>query len=111
MHEVALGAINMVLGASVFGVISCYIANGGYTTVYYEPLERGWVYLLLSTIVLFMFEDACAYYYHRMLHWPFFYKRFHKMHHRYKAPTCFSSTAMHPVEFLGFQVFIVLPGT
>ncbi|XP_031574564.1 delta(7)-sterol 5(6)-desaturase erg32-like [Actinia tenebrosa] len=109
IHEITLGTINMMSGAAVFGVISCYIANGGFTTLYYDPLERGWLYLFLSTILLFLFEDACAYYYHRMLHWPFFYKRFHKIHHRYKAPTAFSATAMHPVEFFGFQVFIIAP--
>ncbi|KAK3699604.1 hypothetical protein QZH41_014306 [Actinostola sp. cb2023] len=109
IHEVTLGAINMILGAAAFGVISCYIANGGYTTVYYEPSEKGWIYLILSAIFLFLLEDAGAYYYHRMLHWPFFYKRFHKMHHRYKAPTCFSATAMHPVEFFVFQLIIIMP--
>ncbi|XP_001636066.2 delta(7)-sterol 5(6)-desaturase erg32 [Nematostella vectensis] len=109
LHEVILGTSNMMLGAGIFGILSCYVSNGGHTTVYYDPAEFGWTYFIMSIPLLFFYQDAAAYYYHRMLHWPFFYKNFHKWHHRYKAPTAFSATAMHPVEFLVFQFFIVIP--
>jgi len=109
MHEVFLGTVNMMAGAALFSVIACYIDNGGYTTLYYDPAEYGWAYFFFSMPLVFILEDAGAYYYHRMLHMPFFYKRFHKLHHRYKSPTAFSATAMHPVEFFIFQSIIIAP--
>lgn len=46
---------------------------------------------------------------HRMLHIPFLYKHFHKLHHTYKQPTAFSVTALHPVETVGMQLVMALP--
>lgn len=63
----------------------------------------------MSTVAFFFYTDAMAYYVHRVLHTRFVYKRIHKWHHRYKAPTAFSVAAMHPLEFLVFQAILVSP--
>lgn len=46
---------------------------------------------------------------HRIYHTPFLYKHFHKLHHKYKQPTAFSVTAIHPVESLSIQVVYLVP--
>lgn len=50
-----------------------------------------------------------TYWLHRIYHMPFLYKRFHKLHHRYKQPTAFSVTAIHPVESIHIQLFLATP--
>lgn len=44
-----------------------------------------------------------------MYHTPFLYKNFHKLHHKYKQPTAFSVTAIHPVEIMHTQMTLCLP--
>ena len=40
-----------------------------------------------------------SYYTHRMLHWPFFYKRFHKIHHEWTSPIAIAAAYAHPLEY------------
>lgn len=46
---------------------------------------------------------------HRIYHYPYLYKKFHKVHHKYVQPTAFSVTAIHPVEIINVQFTIALP--
>lgn len=57
----------------------------------------------------FFFQDHSVYWIHRIYHWPWLYKHFHKLHHKYKQPTAFSVTAIHPVESLHIQLTLTLP--
>ena len=50
-----------------------------------------------------------TYWMHRIYHIPFLYRNFHKLHHKYKQPTAFSVTAIHPVEALHIQLMDILP--
>lgn len=50
-----------------------------------------------------------TYWLHRMYHTPFLYKHFHKLHHKYKQPTAFSTTAIHPVELVHIQLIMATP--
>ncbi|KAJ3666791.1 hypothetical protein Zmor_002222 [Zophobas morio] len=50
-----------------------------------------------------------TYWMHRIYHIPFLYRNFHKLHHKYKQPTAFSVTAIHPVEALHIQLMDTLP--
>merc|ERR1719242_453495 len=40
-----------------------------------------------------------------MMHFPWFYKRFHKIHHEYTVPVAFVATYAHPVEHLLVNIF------
>lgn len=108
-HEIMLGTMNVGLGGVIFGVLACYIYNGGGTMIYFKPDEYGWTWLILSLPLHFIYQDGAAYYVHRVLHLPIVYKNVHKWHHYYKQPTAFSATAMHPAELFFFQTFIILP--
>lgn len=46
---------------------------------------------------------------HRAYHTPFLYKHFHKLHHKYKQPTAFSVTTIHPVEMVSLQMAYASP--
>jgi|TARA_B100001142_G_scaffold329563_1_gene393351 Delta7-sterol 5-desaturase len=59
----------------------------------------GWFYLLFGAPALFlMFSDTCVYWIHRLLHHRLFYASIHKLHHKYKETTPFSSYAFHPLD-------------
>jgi len=108
-HEIMLGSLNMAIGGSISGVIACYVINGGPTTMYFSAGEHGWPYLIISTVLVFLYQDAGAYYIHRLSHIPAIYRPIHKHHHRYHSPTAFSATAMHPAEFVVYQALMASP--
>lgn len=54
-------------------------------------------------------QDYATYLTHRLYHYPFLYRTFHKMHHKYKQPTAFSVTAIHPVELTHMQLVLASP--
>jgi len=53
--------------------------------------------------------DFWFYWTHRAIHHPLLYKRIHKFHHRFKAPTSVASMYANPLEFaIGNQLGVVL---
>ena len=72
-------------------------------------LDRGIIYLVLSTLFYFLIGDAMAFYLHKGSHIPLIYRTIHKHHHRYHSPTAWSAVAMHPAEFLWLQAALVTP--
>ncbi|XP_013397329.1 lathosterol oxidase-like [Lingula anatina] len=108
-HEFIAGSVNMACGATVSGILACFILNGGYSTLYYSASERGWLYFVLSGPIYYLYIDGVSYYLHRTFHNPYLYKKIHKHHHRYHQPTAFSAVAMHPVEFFMYQAVMALP--
>lgn len=108
-HEILLGSFSLLLGSTMSAIIACYIMNGGWTTIYYNVNDYGWLWYFLSWPVVFVWQDYLTYWHHRMYHLPSLYKHFHKLHHKYKQPTAFSVTAIHPIEFLHMQGVLVSP--
>ncbi|CAH0553155.1 unnamed protein product [Brassicogethes aeneus] len=108
-HEILLGSFTLFLNATTSALLACYISNGGYSTVYYNFSEYGWLWYILQWPVVFIYMDYVTYWLHRMYHLPCLYKRFHKLHHKYKQPTAFSVTAIHPFEALHIQLTLVVP--
>lgn len=104
-----LGSLNMAIGALVGGTFAWHVARGGWSTLYFDPLEHGFAWLVASAIVTYFVIDAGLYYSHRVLHGRWLFRHVHRWHHRYTAPVIFTTTAVHPVEFLIFQAFVMLP--
>ena len=109
IHEILVGTTNMTLTSVGSGFLSCWIANGNYSSVYFKLDEYGYLYLVLSIPLLFLWVEATAYYAHKLLHVPWFYKNFHKQHHRYHSPTAYSLVAMSPFEMVFFQSYLIVP--
>lgn len=107
--EILLGSLSLFIGSTISAFISCYVMNGGSTKIYYSVSDYGWLWYFASWPVVFMWQDYLTYWHHRFYHLPFFYKNFHKLHHKYKQPTAFSVTAIHPFEFVHMQAVLVSP--
>ncbi|KDR17319.1 delta(7)-sterol 5(6)-desaturase erg32-like [Zootermopsis nevadensis] len=108
-HEIILGSLSLLISNTVTAIIACYINNGGWCTVYYKFDEYTWIWWFLQFPVIFIYQDYMTYWLHRMYHTPFLYKHFHKLHHKYKQPTAFSTTAIHPVELVHIQLILASP--
>jgi sterol desaturase/sphingolipid hydroxylase (fatty acid hydroxylase superfamily) len=48
--------------------------------------------------------NVLEYYWHRMMHLPWCYRRMHKLHHFYKSPVPFDDMFIHPVEGRCLQI-------
>ncbi|WP_166417323.1 sterol desaturase family protein [Cochlodiniinecator piscidefendens] len=58
------------------------------------------VWFVAMFLLIPLWESFYFYWIHRLLHVPFFYKRFHALHHRNINVGPWSGMAMHPVEHL-----------
>lgn len=103
-----MGTRNMMIGAIVGGSFSAYIVEGGWSRIYMDIHEYPLWWLPVSAVILGLMFDAGLYYSHRLLHQKWIFKKFHRQHHRFTAPTVFTMVATHPVEFVIFQSTLLL---
>lgn len=58
----------------------------GRTKLYWSTEGHSWTELLVtSTLLPVVWQCVLEYSWHRTMHLPWFYKRFHKLHHYYKV--------------------------
>lgn len=104
-----LGSFNILLGSLLGGTFVWYLRRGGWSLLYYDARAYGFWWLPVSALLSLVAIDAGLYYSHRALHSPALFRHVHRWHHRYVAPTVFTTTAMHPLEFLIFATFLAIP--
>ncbi|XP_041456871.1 fatty acid hydroxylase domain-containing protein 2-like isoform X2 [Lytechinus variegatus] len=61
--------------------------------------------LLYQIAVFTVVEEFGFYYSHRLLHHPWLYKKFHKIHHEWTAPFGLASFNAHPIEHVLSNLF------
>jgi lathosterol oxidase len=104
-----LGVLNMVTCGFAGGCVVTWRELGGWTALSSDPLAHGPAWLFLAVLVDLAILDFGLYWMHRGLHHPWIYRRFHLVHHRFRAPFADTYVAMHPVEQLFYLVVIGLP--
>lgn len=60
---------------------------------------------LVYLIPFMIIEELGFYYTHLLLHFPFFYRHIHKIHHEWKYPIGLSCIYAHPIEFIISNIF------
>ncbi|XP_018321877.1 delta(7)-sterol 5(6)-desaturase erg31-like [Agrilus planipennis] len=108
-HEILMGSFTLFVNCTVSSLIACYVANGGWSMTYYNINDYPLWWFVLQIPAIFIYQDYSTYLLHRLYHRPFLYKHFHKLHHKYKQPTAFSVTAIHPVESVHLELNYALP--
>ncbi|XP_050679643.1 uncharacterized protein LOC126975685 [Leptidea sinapis] len=108
-HEIMVGVVSLFITGSFSAFLATYIANENPSSVYFQFNEYGWLWFFLQFPAIFIYQDFTTYILHRMYHTPWLYKHFHKLHHKYKQPTAFSVTAIHPFEIMHVQSTSCLP--
>ena len=89
--------------------IAIYEAQlSGYTKIYTNVNDYGWLYLILSVVVMILLHDAWFYFTHRFMHHPKIYKYVHKVHHESIDPSPFAAFSFHPLEgIIDAGIFVI----
>ena len=70
--------------------------------------SHGWIWFCLWFPILQIWQSFHFYWWHRMLHIPFFYKLAHAVHHRNVNPGPWSGISMHPIEHALFYSSLLI---
>ena len=108
-HDLGFSASTFLIFA-IMDVFILYLDSKGYTKVYFDINEYGYLWLGLSFFIALFIDDMFFYWSHRAMHLPQFYKFFHKVHHESTDPSPLTAFAFHPSEaIVEYFVAFVLP--
>jgi Delta7-sterol 5-desaturase len=97
---------------AVVGAVLFFAWRAGLTGVYLEWSKYGTIYAVLSFFLLLFVHDTYFYWVHRLMHRPFWFRRIHLIHHRFRSPSPWAAFSFHPweacIEAAVFPVLIVL---
>jgi sterol desaturase/sphingolipid hydroxylase (fatty acid hydroxylase superfamily) len=107
-------SVSTLLIFAIFDICILYFDSKGYTKVYFDISQYGYLWLGLSFFLVLFLDDMFFYWSHRAMHLPRFYKIFHKVHHKSTDPSPLTAFAFHPTEavveyFVGFVLPFLLP--
>lgn len=99
-----------LINASLFALIVCELTMRGYSSMRFDTIATyTYVQLIVDTICAIIYQCVLEYYWHRLMHVPYFYKALHKYHHHYKSPEIFDDMYIHPLEAVGYYTILYSP--
>ena len=108
-HDLGFSASTFLIFA-IMDVCFLYLESKGYTRIYFDINEYGYLWLGLSFFIVLFIDDMFFYWSHRAMHTPSLYKFFHKVHHESTDPSPLTAFAFHPSEaVVEYIVAFVLP--
>src|SRR5690349_21737296 len=81
----------------------------GKSSLYFDINAHHGLLLIIEFITPHVSPGVLEYYWHRLLHTPIMYKRFHKVHHYYKSPEPFDDMYIHPLESFAYYMILFSP--
>jgi sterol desaturase/sphingolipid hydroxylase (fatty acid hydroxylase superfamily) len=103
-----LATINTALAALAAAVAVHLIATGRSRVYLTWPAEWSAAYcavrLAAEVVAIVSLHQLEEYWWHRLMHTPWCYRRAHKLHHAYKAPEPFDDMYIHPAEAAGYYL-------
>lgn len=105
-----LGTINLLVAGCFAGYLS-YISYSERCPFSFDVDINIYriIRILSELFVAVLWESVIEYYWHRMMHLKWFYVRFHKFHHAYKAPEVWDDMYIHPLEAFGYYCILYAP--
>lgn len=100
---------NSILSNVVFafmGVGALEMTRWGWTQVYWDVQEYGWLYFAFSNFALILLHDAYFYFTHLVMHHPILFQRIHLVHHRSTNPTPWAAFSFNPAEAVVQSLFV-----
>lgn len=91
-------SLNTFLIFAFVGVGIFSAKNLGYTYIYNDINQYGYLYFFLSIIIAIIFHDAYFYWMHRAMHSKLLFKKVHQVHHLSTNPSPFAAFSFHPFE-------------
>lgn len=86
-----------------------FAAIKGWTRLYLNVSDYGWVWFAASFAVMVVLHDAYFYAMHRLSHqWRWLFRHVHRVHHQTRNPTPFADIMFHPVDALIHAGFVPL---
>jgi ring-1,2-phenylacetyl-CoA epoxidase subunit PaaE len=108
-HDLGFSASTFLVFA-IMDVFLLYLESKGYTQLYFNINDYGYLWLGVSFFIVLFIDDMFFYWSHRAMHSPRFYKFFHKVHHESTDPSPLTAFAFHPSEAIIEQLMhVVLP--
>lgn len=108
-HDLGFSASTFLIFA-IMDVCLLYLESKGYTQLYFDITDYGYLWLGVSFFIVLFIDDMFFYWSHRAMHLPRFYKFFHKVHHESTDPSPLTAFAFHPSEAVIEQLMhVVLP--
>eukprot|EP00128_Syssomonas_multiformis_P001965 Colp12_sorted_trinity150504_noHs@10532 len=101
-----LATFNLLMASTFAGAVVEFTCRGS-TGIHFEDASVWWeIFILVSAIT---YQCVAEYYWHRIMHLPWFYRNFHKIHHYYKSPEPFCDMTIHPLEAFGYYCILYGP--
>lgn len=108
MKMVPLVLVNgLIINGAIGFAVAAVIEDS--TRAYWSLGDHSILYTLLSTAGLFLWYHVMLYYWHRTMHRPWLFRRFHCVHHKHKAPIWLDALYEHPVEAAWGAVVLATP--
>ena len=100
-----------ILTAMIFalnGFCIFLLMSWGWTLIYAELSELGWLYGVISLIAAIILHDAYFYWTHRLMHHLRLFHLFHRLHHESHSPSPWAAYAFTPLEAVVQTMFLTL---
>lgn len=81
-----------------FGASTFVLWYNGYTQIYLNVNDFGWVYFFTSLLIAMFLHETYYYFLHRWMHQPKIYRLVHKVHHDSFVPSPWTAFSFHPLE-------------
>jgi sterol desaturase/sphingolipid hydroxylase (fatty acid hydroxylase superfamily) len=108
-NHALFSTINLLLASTFAGAVAYSSATGQNRLVFSVDAAGGLTSAAAFTCFALLWQSVIEYYWHRLMHLPWFYKRFHKVHHFYTSPEPFDDMYIHPVEAFGYYCILYSP--
>ena len=96
-REMAYSVSTLLIFSGIGLVVLAQLVWGRFT-LYWDPRQYGWVWLLVSLPLMLLWHDFYFYWSHRLLHSRWLFRHVHGVHHRSRHPSPWAAYAFHPLE-------------
>lgn len=93
----------------ISAVVFEYVVDNELGYVYRKTPGWPWWYHPLSIFFCWLWHSIIQYHYHVALHSDFLWNTFHQYHHHYIHPRPFNDLAVHPGEYITFNLLCMYP--